>query len=169
VLERHGLRPLGVDLSAGMLTSGRTGAPLIQADAARLPLATQSVDGATCGFALRNFADLPGVLEELARVVRPGGRIALLEVATPTNPLVRVGHRIWFQRAVPLIGGLLSDPAAYRYLPRSVVYLPGPEALRALVRSAGFSPVGRHLLAGGVAQLITATRTGVPTPAGHRP
>ncbi len=80
----------------------------------------------TCGFALRNLVDLGAFFDELGRAVRPGGRIALLDVATPPNPVLRWGHGIYFGKVVPLIGGLLSDPAAYRYLPRSVAYLPPP-------------------------------------------
>src|SRR5690606_10874504 len=84
-LSADGLRPVGVDLSFGMLAAARTDAPLLQGDALRLPFPDASVDGATCGFALRNLAALPPFFAELARVVRPGGRIALLEVATPPN------------------------------------------------------------------------------------
>ena len=90
---------------------------------------TRSVDGVTCGFALRNFASLPPFFAELARVVRPGGRVALLEVAEPPNRLLRAGHGFYFGKVVPLVGGLLSDPAAYRYLPRSVAYLPEPAVM----------------------------------------
>jgi len=97
----------------------------------------------------------------VARVVRPGGRIALLEVDEPSGPIMGLGHRIWFRRVVPRIGALLSDAAAYRYLPRSVAYLPDAPQLRAMLRQAGFSAVGRRSLGGGVAQLLTATRAGV--------
>ncbi len=83
----------------------------------------------TCGFALRNLVDLPPFFAELARVVRPGGRIALLDVGVPRNRLVRTGHAVYFGKLVPKIGGWLSDPAAYRYLPRSVDYLPAPEQI----------------------------------------
>lgn len=160
-LRRQGLRPLGIDLSAGMLSAGFTGAPQVQADAGALPLADRSVDGATCGFGLRNFSDLAAVVDELGRVVRPGGRIALLDVA-PTTGILHLGHRLWFERVVPMIGGALSDPAAYRYLPRSVAYLPPPAELIGIVRRAGFSGVNRRLLGGGVVQLLTATRQGRP-------
>jgi demethylmenaquinone methyltransferase/2-methoxy-6-polyprenyl-1,4-benzoquinol methylase len=157
-LATAGYEPVGVDLSAGMLAAARTGAPLIEADAFALPLADGSVGGATCGFALRNFVALEPALAELSRVVRSGGRIALLEVAEPANSLLRVGHRIYFGRVVPLVGGLLSDASAYRYLPRSVAYLPPPDDLLKLVASAGFSDVERILLSGGIAQLIVGTR-----------
>src|SRR5690606_1567230 len=104
---------------------------LAQADALALPVGDGRVDGATCGFALRNLVALPPFLAELARVVRPGGRIALLEVAEPPNPVLRTGHAVYFGKVVPRIGALLSDPAAYRYLPRSVAYLPPRDELLA--------------------------------------
>jgi demethylmenaquinone methyltransferase / 2-methoxy-6-polyprenyl-1,4-benzoquinol methylase len=157
-LEAAALAPVGVDLSFGMLVAARTGAPLVQGDALRLPVRDRVADGVTCGFALRNLVDLPPFFAELARVLRPGGRIALLEVATPPNPVVRWGHGVYFGKVVPLIGGLVSDASAYRYLPRSVAYLPEPDELQRVIAAAGFGDVERRLLSGGVAQLVTATR-----------
>jgi demethylmenaquinone methyltransferase/2-methoxy-6-polyprenyl-1,4-benzoquinol methylase len=158
-LQAAGHRPIGADLSFGMLAHARTTAPLVQADALRLPIPDGVVDGITCGFALRNFAELPGFFAESARVLRPGGRVAFLDVATPANPVLRWGHGIYFGKVVPLIGGLLSDAAAYRYLPQSVSYLPPPAAMLDQLRRAGFSAVERRLLSGGISQLITATRS----------
>ena len=158
-LADAGLRPIGLDLSFGMLAAARTGAPLAQADALRLPVPDASIDGVTCGFALRNFAALEPFFAELGRVVRPGGRIALLEVAEPPNPLLRWGHGIYFGKVVPLIGGLLSDGSAYRYLPKSVAYLPEPAVMLDQIRAAGFADVDRRLLSTGISQLVTATRT----------
>jgi demethylmenaquinone methyltransferase/2-methoxy-6-polyprenyl-1,4-benzoquinol methylase len=157
-LAGAGLRPVGLDLSYGMLAAARTEAPLAQADALRLPVPDGSVDGVTCGFALRNFAALEPFFGELGRVVRPGGRIALLEVAEPPNPVLRWGHGIYFGKVVPVIGGLLSDGAAYRYLPKSVAYLPEPDVMLDQLRGAGFTAVDRRLLSTGISQLLTATR-----------
>lgn len=157
-LAAAGYQPLGVDLSLGMLRHARTSAPLVHGDALALPLPAGRLDGAVSGFALRNFAALRPLLAELARVLRPGGRIALLDVATPPNRLLRTGHAVYFGRVVPRIGGLLSDRAAYRYLPRSVAYLPPARELLDLVRDNGFVSVERHLLSGGISQLITGTR-----------
>jgi demethylmenaquinone methyltransferase/2-methoxy-6-polyprenyl-1,4-benzoquinol methylase len=158
LLDDVGYVPVAVDFSAGMLHAARTGAPLVQADILRLPVADGGADGATCGFALRNLVDLGAFFVELARAVRPGGRIALLEVAVPPNLLLRRGHAVYFGHVVPRIGGLLSDPAAYRYLPRSVAYLPEPDRLVAMLVESGFADASRVLLSGGISQLLVATR-----------
>jgi demethylmenaquinone methyltransferase/2-methoxy-6-polyprenyl-1,4-benzoquinol methylase len=157
-LRAVGLRPISVDLSFGMLAADRSGSPRVQADILRLPMPDGSVDGVTCGFALRNLVDLPAFFTELGRVVRPGGRIALLDVGVPSNPLIRWGNSIYFGRLVPLIGGMLSDAGAYRYLPRSVAYLPEPDQLTASLRAAGFADARHRELSGGLTQLLTATR-----------
>jgi len=162
ILSEAGLAPFGMDLSWGMLQANGSGLPLAQADGAALPLTSASVDGITCGYALRNFTELSEVFGEFGRVVRPGGRIALLEVAEPDHGLLRAGDRIWFRRVVPVIGGVLSDGAAYRYLPRSTAYLPPTAELRSMLSDAGFSSVNRRALSGGLSQLITATRRGRP-------
>jgi len=162
LLQGAGHRAFGVDLSWGMLAANRTGLPLAQANGAELPVASGSVDGVTCGYALRNFTDLAGVFAEFGRIVRPGGRISLLEVSEPDAGLLRLGDRIWFRRVVPVIGGLLSDRDAYRYLPKSTAYLPDTDELRTLLVDAGFSSVNRRALSGGLSQLITATRAGRP-------
>ncbi len=153
-----GHHPLSVDLSLGMLRADRSGAPRLQADILRLPLADGSVDGVTCGFALRNLVALPPFFAELGRVVRAGGRIALLDVDRPGNRLVRWGHGVYFGRIVPRIGGLLSDADAYRYLPRSVAYLPPAEQMLAELRAAGFADTAHAQLSGGITQLLTGTR-----------
>jgi demethylmenaquinone methyltransferase/2-methoxy-6-polyprenyl-1,4-benzoquinol methylase len=157
-LARAGLRPISVDLSFGMLRADRSGAPRVQGDVLRLPVSTGAVDGVTCGFALRNLVDLPTFFTELGRVVRPGGRIALLDVGVPSSRLVRWGHGVYFGRVVPRIGGLLSDAAAYRYLPRSVAYLPRAGEMLAALGRAGFPDARHDDLSGGITQLLTGTR-----------
>jgi demethylmenaquinone methyltransferase / 2-methoxy-6-polyprenyl-1,4-benzoquinol methylase len=158
-LVSAGHRPVGFDFSHGMLRAARTDVPLVEANILRLPVREASADGATCGFALRNVASLGDLFEELARVVRPGGRIALLETAEPERTLMRLGHRLYFRRVVPAIGGLLSDRDAYSYLPRSTAYLPRPQELLATLRAVGFDDARRIPLGGGVTQLLVGTRT----------
>jgi demethylmenaquinone methyltransferase/2-methoxy-6-polyprenyl-1,4-benzoquinol methylase len=158
-LQKQGLRPIGFDLSFGMLAAARTSAPLAEADALALPVPDSSLDGVTCGFALRNLVELDGFFAELARTVRPGGRIAILEVAEPPNRFLRWGHSIYFGSIVPKVGGLLSDPSAYQYLPKSVAYLPEPGVMLQRLADSGFVQVERQLLSVGISQLITATRS----------
>ena len=159
MLESARYRAVGIDLSWGMLAHATTDTPLAQADALRMPFRGRSVAGLTCGFALRNLMDLGAFFDEAARILRPGGRMALLEVAAPANPVLRWGHGVYFGHVVPRIGGLLSDPAAYRYLPKSVAYLPPTPELLDRIRQAGFGAVERRVLSAGIAQLLTATRS----------
>ena len=159
-LAASGVTPIGIDLSFGMLANARTDAPLVQGDALCLPVPDGSVDGVTCGFALRNLRDLTPFFAELARVLRPGGRIALLDVAAPTNPVLRWGHGIYFGKVVPRIGGALNGAGkeAYRYLPRSAAYLPEGDGMTKMLRAAGFPDAERRLLSAGITQLLTGTR-----------
>lgn len=153
------LQPIGVDFSGGMLGAARTEAQLVQADVLRLPVADASVDGITCGFALRNLTDLDAFFVELARAVRPGGTIALLDAAEPDNKLLRAGHSLYFQRIVPRIGALISDRSAYAYLPKSLAYLPPAGEMVTMLCSAGFDAAEHQLLFGGAAQLLTGRRS----------
>jgi demethylmenaquinone methyltransferase/2-methoxy-6-polyprenyl-1,4-benzoquinol methylase len=157
-LAAAGHRPIGFDFSHGMLLAARTHAPLVESDILRLPVPDASADGATCGFALRNVVSLGDLFAELARVVRPGGRVGLLETAEPEGTFMRLGHRVYFRKIVPAIGGLLSDREAYSYLPRSTAYLPPPTEVLSMLREAGFTDERRRSLGGGVTQLIVATR-----------
>jgi len=157
-LAAAGHRPVGFDFSHGMLRAARTDAPLVEADIQRLPVGDAGADGATCGFALRNVVSLGDLFAELARVLRPGGRIALLETAEPEPWLMRVGHRVYFRGVVPAIGGLLSDREAYSYLPRSTAYLPPANDLLSMLRAAGFPDARCRTLSGGITQLLVATR-----------
>lgn len=158
-LADRGHEPIGFDLAFGMLAHARTEAPLVHADALRLPLPDGAVDGVTCGFALRNFVELDPFFAEVARIVRPGGRIAFLDVSRPNSRVLRTGYDFYFGKVVPKIGGLLSNAEAYHYLPRSLSYLPDPERLSDQVRGGGFVDVRHAQLNGGLVQLITGTRT----------
>ena len=157
----RGAQVTGLDFSRGMLRGARRRLPharLAQADGERMPVADASIDVLTCGFALRNFADLKAALGEMGRVLVDGGRLALLEVARPTLPGVVVFHSLYFDRLVPWIGGWLSDRAAYRYLPESTVYLPEFPELQGLLEASGFEQVRRRSFLLGAAQLVCALR-----------
>jgi demethylmenaquinone methyltransferase/2-methoxy-6-polyprenyl-1,4-benzoquinol methylase len=158
-LAAHGYAAVGVDFSAGMLAAARVDAPLVRGDGAALPVATASLDGVTCGFALRNFVDVDAVFGECARVLCPGGRFAALDAAVPTNPILRAGNAVWFRGAVPLLGRLVAhDTEAYRYLPKSTAYLPPLLELATRLERAGFREVRHTTLTGGSVLLLTGTR-----------
>ena len=160
--ETAGARVIGLDFSAGMLRTAAArglGVGLVRGDALALPLADASVDAVVSGFALRNFVDLPRAFAEAARVLRPGGRIALLEVDRPASSLLRFGHGIYFRRIVPILGALISDRAAYAYLPESTAYLPDSAALSAMLEAAGFSAPRKRSFLAGAAQLLVAERS----------
>jgi demethylmenaquinone methyltransferase/2-methoxy-6-polyprenyl-1,4-benzoquinol methylase len=123
-----------------------------------LPLRDGGADGVTCGFALRNVVDLGALFAELGRVVRGGGRIALLDASEPEGRVMRAGHGVYFRHVVPRIGGLLSKGAAYAYLPRSMAYLPAPREMVRMLAEAGFPDAERSPLSGGIAQLLIGTR-----------
>jgi demethylmenaquinone methyltransferase/2-methoxy-6-polyprenyl-1,4-benzoquinol methylase len=158
-LAARGYQTVGLDFSAGMLAAAQVDAPLVRADGAALPVAAASIDGVTCGIALRNFVELDAVFAECARVLRPGGRFAALDATVPTNPLLRAGNAVWFRGAVPLLGRVVAhDAEAYRYLPKSTAYLPPIADLEQRVRAAGFRDVRHTTLTGGSVLLLTGTR-----------
>ena len=157
-LTRQNQRPVATDLSYGMLHAGRHLERRVQADASAMPFVTAAFDGVTCGYALRNFTDLGATFDEMARVVRPGGRLSLLEVAEPEKGLLRAGFRIWFRHVVPFIGSLVSDRAAYHYLPRSTAYLPPTDEIIAMLNASGFRAVNHRRVMGGLSQQFIATR-----------
>ena len=113
VLTDAGLRPLGVDRSAGMLAAARTDAPLVRGDGMRLPVPDGGADGVVCGFALRNVLDLGEFFVECARVLRPGGRVSLLEVCEHANPVLLAGHAMNFDNVEPVVCVFVSYWAAY--------------------------------------------------------
>jgi demethylmenaquinone methyltransferase / 2-methoxy-6-polyprenyl-1,4-benzoquinol methylase len=157
-VEAAGASVIGLDRSAGMLAAAAgTRAPLVRADGLLLPVRERSFDGITCGFALRNVVALDPLFAECARALRPGGRFAFLEVAEPERAVLRAGHRVYFRHVVPFVGGLLSDRAAYRYLPDSTAYLPSAADLVSRLTAAGFVGVTRRLLGLGAAQLLCGT------------
>ena len=157
-LRKSKANPIGLDFSRGMLNSFNSKAPLINGDALKIPLRDSSVDGVTCGFALRNFHDIHPFLEETARILKPGARLALLEVDEPKNAFIKAGHSFYFNKVVPFIGGLFSDKAAYSYLPHSVIYLPKENELIEMIQSSGFKNVKKFRLTGGIAQLLIAEK-----------
>ncbi len=157
-LRRQGHLAVATDLSFGMLHAGRELCEGVQADAASLPFRSAGFDGLTCGYALRNFTDLAGTFDEMARVLRPGGRLSLLEVAEPRSGLWRAGFRFWFRRVVPFMGSILSDRAAYHYLPQSTAYLPPSDEIARMLNRSGFSAVNHRRVMGGLSQQFVATR-----------
>ncbi|MGC9154697.1 MAG: ubiquinone/menaquinone biosynthesis methyltransferase [Ferrimicrobium sp.] len=154
-----GMQVYGLDLSYRMLEKAKRYGPLVQGVGEALPFGDASFDAVSSGFAVRNFADFAAVLTEVHRVLRPGGVLGILEVATPKSRLVRELHGVYFGSVVPLVGGLISaDRSAYRYLPESVAYLPTDERFRQLLQQSGFTQVRRISVGLGAAQLLIARR-----------
>ena len=159
-LDAVGYQPVGVDLSQGMLHQAATDAPLVRADAERLPFRDSTFDGVICGFALRNFVELDAVFRACARVLRAGGRLVALDAAVPEHVLLRLGNAVWFRGAVPLLGRWFGhDAEAYRYLPRSTAYLPDPPALLGRLGFAGFGTTEHSTMMGGSVQLLVGVRS----------
>jgi demethylmenaquinone methyltransferase/2-methoxy-6-polyprenyl-1,4-benzoquinol methylase len=153
--DRAGATVTGVDFSEQMLARARRKAPEIEwvrGDALELPFADASFDGATVGFGVRNVEDLSRALRELRRVLRPGGRVGILEITRPRGVLAPF-YRLWFDGVVPLLGRALPGGSAYTYLPASVRRFPGPEELAELMHDCGFEDVRFRLLARGIVAL----------------
>jgi demethylmenaquinone methyltransferase/2-methoxy-6-polyprenyl-1,4-benzoquinol methylase len=152
---------VGSDFSERMLSLAREKASGLQdvqfefGNALQLPYPDDSFDAATVGFGARNFSDLRRGLSEMVRVVRPGGRVVVLEITTPRRPPLSTFFSLWFDRAVPVLGRVAGDADAYSYLPESVRRFPGPETLAALMWDCGLRDVRYVLTAGGIIALHT--------------
>jgi demethylmenaquinone methyltransferase / 2-methoxy-6-polyprenyl-1,4-benzoquinol methylase len=152
---RAGGTVTGLDFSERMLERARRKSgeiDWVQGDALALPFEDDSFDAATVGFGVRNLEDLDGGLAELARVLRPGGRLGVLEITRPQG-FLQPFYNVWFGTVVPVLGKLLPGGSAYTYLPASVKRFPGPEDLARFLREAGFSEVRYRLFAGGIVAL----------------
>jgi demethylmenaquinone methyltransferase/2-methoxy-6-polyprenyl-1,4-benzoquinol methylase len=152
---------IGSDFAEEMLERARSKAPGLQwewGNALDLPYASGRFDAATVGFGARNFSDLDRGLAEMARVVKPGGRVVVLEITTPRKPPLSTFYSLWFDRIVPLIGRVTGEDEAYTYLPSSVKRFPGPEGLAAAMERAGLREIRWILTAGGIIALHVGTK-----------
>jgi demethylmenaquinone methyltransferase/2-methoxy-6-polyprenyl-1,4-benzoquinol methylase len=151
----------GIDFSEPMLERARAKAPGIEwvsGDALALPFGDGAFDAVTIGFGLRNLADIEQGLAEMRRALKPGGRVAILEITRPRGVLAPF-YRFWFDGVIPLAGKVLPGGAAYSYLPASVRRFPGPEDLARALEGSGFGAVSYRLLAGGIVALHVGERT----------
>jgi len=161
-LARAGATAVGVDASAGMVAAaGAKSLPrtaFVRGSAFRLPFASSTFDAATSAFVLRNLLDLPAAFAELARVLRPGGRLALVDITEPPSPTLRRLFDAYFGVAAPALGSLVGHRNAYSYLARSVAHLPSATDLCADLRRAGFTTARARPLSGGMVTLFCAQR-----------
>jgi demethylmenaquinone methyltransferase/2-methoxy-6-polyprenyl-1,4-benzoquinol methylase len=166
--ERQGGLVTGLDFSRPMLERARRKSETIDwvhGDLLALPFRDGSFDAATVGFGVRNVADLERALQELRRVLRPGGRLAILEITQPEGVL-RHFFRLWFDRIVPLLGRMLPGGKAYAYLPASVRRFPSAHELSRLIAEAGFDAVRYRRLGGTIVALHVAAAGDAPRASG---
>jgi demethylmenaquinone methyltransferase/2-methoxy-6-polyprenyl-1,4-benzoquinol methylase len=159
---------VGVDFTEGMLR--RASGLRILGDALRLPCPDATFDAAVSAFALRDVADQRRLVEEMVRVTRPGGRVAILEIGRPLRQPLRLGFDLWFRGAVPRVAALMGQAEPHRFLVRSLAYLPAPGDLARMLSSEGLSHVEWRDLSLGAARLFAGTRGSKPTgppPAGY--
>jgi demethylmenaquinone methyltransferase/2-methoxy-6-polyprenyl-1,4-benzoquinol methylase len=160
-LASRGAHVTASDFSEEMLARARSKDPGLRwewANAQDLPYETDRFAAATVGFGARNFSDLALGLSEMARVVRPGGKVVILEITTPQKPPLSTFFSLWFDRVVPAIGKLAGDTDAYTYLPNSVKRFPGPEGLAAVMAGAGLRDIRWILTAGGIIAIHVGTK-----------
>jgi demethylmenaquinone methyltransferase / 2-methoxy-6-polyprenyl-1,4-benzoquinol methylase len=160
-LASRGARVIASDFSEEMLSRARAKQPAITwewANAQDLPYESNRFAAATVGFGARNFSDLALGVSEMARVVRPGGRVVILEITTPQKPPLSKFFSVWFDHVVPKLGRLAGDPDAYTYLPNSVKRFPGPEVLAGLMAAAGLRDIRWILTAGGIIAIHVGTK-----------
>ncbi|MBA3408855.1 MAG: ubiquinone/menaquinone biosynthesis methyltransferase [Solirubrobacterales bacterium] len=151
---------VGSDFSEPMLERARRKSAEVRwewANALELPYPDDGFDAATVGFGARNFSDLDRGLAEMARVVRPGGRVVVLEITVPQRPPLSTFFSIWFDRVVPALGRVAGDPDAYAYLPSSVKRFPAPDVLAGRLAASGLTDVRWILTAGGIIALHSGT------------
>jgi demethylmenaquinone methyltransferase / 2-methoxy-6-polyprenyl-1,4-benzoquinol methylase len=158
--ERAGGKVTGLDFSERMLARAREKSQAVDwvlGDVTALPFEAGTFDAVTVGFGIRNVPDLPAGLAELARVLRPGGRIACLEITRPEG-ILKAFFGLWFDGLIPLAGKVLPGGRAYTYLPASVRRFPGPSDLASAFGRAGFEGVGWKLMGGGIVALHVGTK-----------
>ena len=161
-----GSKVTGIDLSEGMMKIGRekikaagVDAQMVQGDCEELPYADNTFHRISVGFGVRNFEHLEIGLQQMHRVITPGGKLVILELSVPSNPVIRWCYKLYFLKILPTIGGWISgDRGAYEYLPASVLRFPAPDKFMQMLHQAGFSKVMHHSLTLGICRMYIAIK-----------
>ena len=161
-----GSKMTGIDLSEGMMSIGREKlaaagieATLEQGDCEALKYSEGTFDRISVGFGVRNFENLPTGLKEMHRVLKPGGKLVILELSVPSNAFIRWCYKLYFLKILPVIGGLISgERGAYEYLPASVLHFPAPDKFQAMLREAGFAEVKHKALTLGICRMYVCKK-----------